>query len=95
MTSSAARTETPILPFPPVKDRPIRLGVLISGGGTTLLNFLDQIRSGQLNAEVSLVIASHQRIPDHELHHLSVAPRCIGVHRGDNWVQRRPLNSCD
>ena len=60
MTSSAARTETPILPFPPVKDRPIRLGVLISGGGTTLLNFLDQIRSGQLNAEVSLVIASQK-----------------------------------
>lgn len=58
MTLSAERTETQVIPFPPVKDRPIRLGVLISGGGTTLLNFLDQIRSGKLNAEVSLVIAS-------------------------------------
>jgi formyltetrahydrofolate-dependent phosphoribosylglycinamide formyltransferase len=60
MTSSAERTESPVLPFPPVKDRPIRLGVLISGGGTTLLNFLDQIRLGQLNAEITLVIASQK-----------------------------------
>ena len=39
-------------------QRPIRLGVLISGGGTTLLNFLEQIRSGQLSAEIPLVISS-------------------------------------
>ncbi len=49
-----------INPFPPIRDRPIRLGVLISGGGTTLLNFLEQIRSGQMNAEVPLVIASQR-----------------------------------
>jgi folate-dependent phosphoribosylglycinamide formyltransferase PurN len=49
-----------IQPLQPITDRPIRLGVLISGGGTTLLNFLDQIRSGQLNAEVPLVIASQR-----------------------------------
>ena len=60
MTSSAVRNETPFHAFPPVTDRPIRLGVLISGGGTTLLNFLDQIRQGQLNAEVSVVIASQK-----------------------------------
>jgi len=60
MTSSAARSQTPVLPFSPVKDRPIRLGVLISGGGTTLLNFLEQIRSGQINAEVPVVIASQK-----------------------------------
>ncbi|RPI77094.1 MAG: phosphoribosylglycinamide formyltransferase [Planctomycetaceae bacterium] len=39
-------------------DRPIRLGVLISGGGTTLSNFLDRIAEGRLNAVVPLVIAS-------------------------------------
>lgn len=39
-------------------DRPLRLGVLISGGGTTLLNFLEQISAGQLSAEVAHVIAS-------------------------------------
>ena len=60
MTTSAERTETPAHAFPPVTDRPVRLGVLISGGGTTLLNFLDQIRHGQLNASVSVVIASQK-----------------------------------
>lgn len=39
-------------------DHPIRLGVLISGGGTTLINFLSRIESGELAAEVPLVIAS-------------------------------------
>lgn len=38
--------------------RPIRLGVLISGGGTTLVNFLEKIDAGELNAEVVTVIAS-------------------------------------
>jgi len=55
------------LPFPPVSDRPLRLAVLISGGGTTLLNFLEHIRTGQLNAEIVHVIASQ--------------PRCRGVER--------------
>jgi len=39
-------------------DRPVRLAVLISGGGTTLTNFLNQIEAGKLPAEVALVIAS-------------------------------------
>ena len=43
---------------PPKLDRPVRLAVLISGGGTTLLNLVEKIRSGQLVAEVPLVIAS-------------------------------------
>ena len=37
---------------------PIRLGVLLSGGGTTLQNFLDRIAAGELAAEVAVVIAS-------------------------------------
>ena len=37
---------------------PVRLGVLLSGGGRTLLNILDEIRAGRLNAEVAVVIAS-------------------------------------
>jgi len=36
----------------------IRLGVLISGGGTTLMNLLNCIRQGNLNAEVTVVISS-------------------------------------
>ena len=36
----------------------LRLGVLLSGGGRTLLNLLECIRAGQLPAEVAVVIAS-------------------------------------
>lgn len=39
-------------------QRRIRLGVLISGGGTTLVNILDYIKTGRLNAEVGVVISS-------------------------------------
>jgi phosphoribosylglycinamide formyltransferase-1 len=38
--------------------RPIRLGVLISGGGSSLANFLKQEANGQLKAQFPLVIAS-------------------------------------
>jgi formyltetrahydrofolate-dependent phosphoribosylglycinamide formyltransferase len=37
---------------------PVRLGVLISGGGRTLLNILEHIEQGRLNAEVAVVISS-------------------------------------
>ncbi len=40
----------------------IRLGVLISGGGTTLLNILEYIKQGRLNAEVALVISSRSKV---------------------------------
>jgi phosphoribosylglycinamide formyltransferase 1 len=36
----------------------IRLGVLISGGGTTLINILEYIKTGRLNAEIPIVISS-------------------------------------
>ncbi|MHC4131029.1 MAG: phosphoribosylglycinamide formyltransferase [Planctomycetota bacterium] len=36
----------------------IRLGVLISGGGTTLINILNYINQGKLNAEIPVVISS-------------------------------------
>ena len=36
----------------------LRLGVLISGGGRTLLNICDEIDAGRLDAEVAVVIAS-------------------------------------
>lgn len=41
---------------------PIRLGVLISGGGTTLMNILEYIKQGQLNADVSVVISSRSNV---------------------------------
>lgn len=39
---------------------PIRLAVLISGGGTTLQNLYDRIRTGQLRAQIAAVICSNQ-----------------------------------
>jgi phosphoribosylglycinamide formyltransferase 1 len=41
-----------------VSDKPLRLGVLISGGGRTLVNFIEQIKAGRLPAEVAVVISS-------------------------------------
>jgi phosphoribosylglycinamide formyltransferase 1 len=40
---------------------PLRLAVLISGGGTTLRNFIEKIDEGQLDAEIALVISSNPR----------------------------------
>ena len=41
---------------------PIRLGVLISGGGTTLMNILEYIKQGRLNAEATVVISSRSTV---------------------------------
>jgi formyltetrahydrofolate-dependent phosphoribosylglycinamide formyltransferase len=37
--------------------KPLKLGVLISGGGTTLVNFLRQREEGRLDVGISIVIA--------------------------------------
>jgi phosphoribosylglycinamide formyltransferase-1 len=57
------RTDIENEPEPPEPNKkPIRLGVLISGGGTTLLNILEYINQGRLNAEVALVISSRSTV---------------------------------
>ncbi len=38
---------------------PLRLGVLLSGGGRTLENLVEKIRAGELPARVEIVISSH------------------------------------
>ena len=43
-------------------EKPIRLGVLISGSGTTLMNILKHIKHGLLNAEVEVVISSRTTV---------------------------------
>jgi phosphoribosylglycinamide formyltransferase 1 len=40
------------------EQKRIRLGVLLSGGGRTLLNILEEIKKGRLNAQVTSVISS-------------------------------------
>lgn len=47
----------PVPPNAPL-NRPVRLAVLLSGGGTTLQNILDQIAARRLSAEVGIVVAS-------------------------------------
>jgi formyltetrahydrofolate-dependent phosphoribosylglycinamide formyltransferase len=44
------------------KVKPVRLGVLISGGGTTLINLDECIKQGKLDAEVAVVISSRSAI---------------------------------
>ena len=39
-------------------SRTLRLGVLISGSGTTLQNFIDRIADGKMNAEIAVVVGS-------------------------------------
>lgn len=60
-----------VVPVEAPLDHPIRLGVLISGGGTTLSNFANRIQSGDLNAEVASVIASN--------------PACGGIEKAANF----------
>ena len=42
--------------------KPLKLGVLISGGGTTLMNILEHIKDGRLNAQVPVVISSRSSV---------------------------------
>ncbi|MFC1738065.1 phosphoribosylglycinamide formyltransferase [Planctomycetota bacterium] len=52
-----------IEPDPSGKNiKSIRLGVLISGGGTTMVNILEYIKKGRLNAEIPLVISSRSTV---------------------------------
>ncbi|MBU0639571.1 MAG: phosphoribosylglycinamide formyltransferase [Planctomycetes bacterium] len=45
------------------EQRPLRLAVLISGGGTTLANLIDRIADGRLTgAEIRLVISSRSAV---------------------------------
>ena len=47
----------------PIPSTPtLRIGAMISGGGRTILNILDCISAGQLNAEIPIVIASRSTI---------------------------------
>ena len=41
-----------------------RIAVLISGGGTTLRNFIEKINAGQLPVEIALVVSSSPTAPD-------------------------------
>lgn len=44
------------------KTKPLRLGVLLSGSGRTMMNILEHIQQGKLNAEIGLVISSRSTV---------------------------------
>lgn len=52
------------IPVPSPQHKPIRLAVLLSGGGTTLANLTDKIGAGELEAEVAVAICSNQTAYD-------------------------------
>jgi formyltetrahydrofolate-dependent phosphoribosylglycinamide formyltransferase len=45
-----------------VSEKKIKLAILISGGGTTMLNINEHITAGRLNAEISIVISSRSDV---------------------------------
>ncbi|MBL7214478.1 MAG: phosphoribosylglycinamide formyltransferase [Phycisphaerae bacterium] len=44
------------------KGQTVRLGILLSGGGRTMINIHDEIDAGRLNAEIVLVISSRLEV---------------------------------
>ncbi|MHB0945699.1 MAG: phosphoribosylglycinamide formyltransferase [Sedimentisphaerales bacterium] len=44
------------------KTKHIKIGILLSSGGRTMLNILDQIKQGKLDAEISAVISSRSDV---------------------------------
>ncbi len=47
---------------PTASVKPIRIGVLLSGGGRTLLNLMEHIHQGQVQAEVPIVVSSRATV---------------------------------
>jgi phosphoribosylglycinamide formyltransferase-1 len=45
----------------PIASRPLRIAVLISGGGTTLQNLIARIGAGQLKVTIVLVVSSNPK----------------------------------
>lgn len=43
-------------------DRPIRLAVFLSGGGRTLVNLVDSVDRGELEAEVAMVVSDRDGV---------------------------------
>lgn len=49
---------------PEPRHDPIRLAVLVSGGGTTLVNLAEKITAGELQAELAVAVCSNQSAYD-------------------------------
>jgi phosphoribosylglycinamide formyltransferase-1 len=62
---------------------PLRLAVLISGGGTTLQNLLTKIAAGELDAQVVTVVSSNAEARGLEFARAAGVPSVV-VERGDH-----------
>lgn len=65
----------PYTPGQPVS--PLRIAVLISGGGTTLRNLIDKIKKSQLAAKIELVISSSSQARGLEYAHAASIPTLV------------------
>ena len=75
--------------------RPIKLGVLLSGGGTTLQNILDRIEAGSLDASVAVVGGSRRDAFGLERARRAGVDTFVCAtkdHRGDFKVQSDAIN---
>ncbi len=62
----------------PPRSKPTRLGVLISGGGRTIVNIQNRIEAGELNAEIVLVISSRADVKGIErAKNIGLEPRIV------------------
>jgi phosphoribosylglycinamide formyltransferase-1 len=68
-------------------SRPLRVAVLISGGGTTLRNLLEKIDAGTLDAEILLVVSSSAKARGLEYAEGAGIPRAV--------VRRKDFDSQD
>jgi phosphoribosylglycinamide formyltransferase-1 len=62
------------------ENKKIRLGVLLSGGGRTMVNIAEQIKAGKLDAEIVTVISSRSQVAGIErARELGIEPEVIRV----------------
>jgi phosphoribosylglycinamide formyltransferase-1 len=55
----------------------VKLAVLISGGGTTLQNFIDRIAAGQLDAVIEVVVSSRPGVAGLDRARRAHVPHCV------------------
>ncbi len=86
MTAAAPEPVRPVRPK--VRHDPMRLAVLISGGGTTMLNLAQRIEAGTLHAEIGVVIASNDHAAGIERAKARNLPTFVVPRKGYDSVEK-------
>jgi phosphoribosylglycinamide formyltransferase 1 len=74
--------------------KPLRLGILLSGGGRTLENILERIKAGAIKAEVAVVIASRPKIRGIDIGHAAGVPTHLVRPRDFSSVEAYSESMC-